>query len=346
MYKNAAPKYADDKNSIPLSLQKDSALFSKLTVAAYSESSWKSLANAKKSFDDCCAETKLSNVWPLTETAVTSYIDWAFYKKKLNSSTIKSYVSNLCTIHKLKNMKVDAFYSFSVKTAIKGTENLNFSIGKKPTRKAMTLPLLKILGHEIAKKNWSENTKIVVWATMTIAFFGSFRIGELLSKSENAFNNTDNLLWSDVKILVDGSIRMKNKVPKNRNPSGDFIDIFPFPGPCCPVSALLLLRNNLPIIQKTPVFKFANGKLLTQKNLNSIIVECLSPHFGIRAKNFSGHSFRAGLPSALASCHSLATEDAIKKWGRWKSDSYLKYTKLNHAAKKEIFSIFCQALKK
>jgi hypothetical protein len=93
-----------------------------------------------------------------------------------------------------------------------------------------------------------------------------------------------------------------------------------------------------------PVFRFVSGKLLTKKMFNNILHELLEPRYGHRAREISGHSFRAGLPSALSSCHDLASEAAIKKWGRWKSDSYEKYTKLNHAAKREVFSLFAQAL--
>ena len=55
----------------------------------------------------------------------------------------------------------------------------------------MTLELLKILGHEIAKTDWPENSKQVLWCACTTAFFGSFRLGEILPKSEyNAIQYT------------------------------------------------------------------------------------------------------------------------------------------------------------
>ena len=210
----------------------------------------------------------------------------------------------------------------------------------------MTLPLLKILGHEISKKSWSADTKLVVWAAMCVAFFGSFRMGELLSKSSGSFNPSDTLLWENIRFLKDGSIQILNKIPKNRLKSEDVIDLFPFPGNCCPVTTLCALKAARPLEDKIPVFKFKSGKFLTQLSLNTIIVDCLSPHFGVKAKDYSGHSFRAGLPSALSSCQSLSTEAAIKKWGRWKSSSFQKYTRLNHSAKKEVFSLFSQALQK
>ena len=71
----------------------------------------------------------------------------------------------------------------------------------KGTRKVMSLPLLKILGNEIAKTTWDENSKQVVWSAFTLSFFGSFRMGEILPQQENTFSPLDTLLWSDVKFL-------------------------------------------------------------------------------------------------------------------------------------------------
>jgi hypothetical protein len=84
--------------------------------------------------------------------------------------------------------------------------------------------------------------------------------------------------------------------------------------------------------------------LLTLSQFNTILKNCLTPSIGSKANNFSGHSFRAALPSALASCQNLTSDAAIKKWGRWRSDAFEKYTRLNRQAKKEVFDLFKEAL--
>ena len=58
----------------------------------------------------------------------------------------------------------------------------------KESKKAMSLPLLKLLGHEIAKADWTPENKAVVWSACTTAFFGSLRMGEILAKSPSSFN--------------------------------------------------------------------------------------------------------------------------------------------------------------
>ncbi len=165
-----------------------------------------------------------------------------------------------------------------------------------------------------------------------------------MSHSELAFNSYDTLLWYDVKFLGDTSVKIHRKITKNKTPGGDVIDLFEFEGNCCPVASIKHLYDTLPHNLIDPVFRFDSGKLLTQKLFNETLYSCLHPIFGEKASNYSGHSFRAALPSALASCQSLSSEKAIKKWGRWKSNSFEKYTRLNHTAKREVFELFKSAL--
>ena len=95
----------------------------------------------------------------------------------------------------------------------------------------MTLPLLKLLGHEIAKSNWGENSKHTVWTAFIFAFFGSFRMGEILPQQEKSFSPRDTLLWGDKKFLEQNHILIHIKSPKSRLPQGEFVDIFSFSAP-------------------------------------------------------------------------------------------------------------------
>jgi hypothetical protein len=93
-----------------------------------------------------------------------------------------------------------------------------------------------------------------------------------------------------------------------------------------------------------PVFTFENGTFLTNQKLNAVIRFFLEKRIGKRAANYSCQSFRGGLPSALASKPSIENDGSIKKWGRWMSDAFERYTRLDHIAKKAIFEKFVNAL--
>jgi hypothetical protein len=195
------------------------------------------------------------------------------------------------------------------------------------------------LGHEIAESNWANESKIVVWAACCIAFFGSFRLGEILPDKNS--NSPELLTWNRVHFTDSGSAIVNIRFPKaNKKPQGDFVDIFKISN-CsyCPYSALLKLAtvSTSNITSNAQVFSSPNGTPFTAKNFVISIKGLLGKHIGSNALQLSGHSFRAAIPAALASNPNLATDHEIMIWGRWSSDSYKSYTRLKHEAKLAIF---------
>ena len=100
--------------------------------------------------------------------------------------------------------------------------------------------------------------------------------------SDSNFDPLSCLLWKDVKFKKD-SIIIHVKIPKSRNPEGDFIDLFRFDeNSCCPVRALIGLKNHsaLSSFPDKPVFSFDSGKLRTPSKFNNLIRSLLGPHLG------------------------------------------------------------------
>jgi hypothetical protein len=50
------------------------------------------------------------------------------------------------------------------------------------------------------------------------------------------------------------------------------------------------------------------------------------------------------IKSALAKKPNVKNDRTIKKWGRWKSNAFERYTRLNHIAKKAMIEKFVKAL--
>jgi hypothetical protein len=267
-------------------------------------------------------------------------VNWALSIKKLSPDTVKVYLSDLKLAHKIRSVVPNFEDDFFIKAMLKGAKNISLyaNISKK-SKFVMSLPLLKIIGHEIAMSSWTNDSKIVFWSACCVAFFGSFRLGEILPRSDN---NIENLTWSRIKFTNMNSVVLNIRFPKViRNTSGDFVDLFKIENSSfCPYSALKSLAKirQPEIKQDRPVFQFANSRILSPKTFTSTMVSLLERHIGNSAKNFSGHSFRAAIPSALASSPSLASDSDIMLWGRWSSESYKAYVRLKHNARKEIFN--------
>ncbi len=143
---------------------------------------------------------------------------------------------------------------------IKGAENLSLyeSLAKR-ARLAMSYPLLKIIGHEIANSSWTTYGKKVFWTACCVAFFGSFRMGELLSQEETTYN-TETLSWDCVKFVSDDSAVIQIKFPKSsKGGSSHFVDIFrTSDSSTCPFTCLKSLHDSNPkaVVQIYPYFLF------------------------------------------------------------------------------------------
>ena len=149
------------------------------------------------------------------------------------------------------------------------------------------------------------------WAIATLAWHGSFRIHELLSRTASEYDQTETLLWKDLKtgkVNIDGKelrvITVHVDSPKlDRIGAGDKIQILETGTIMCPIKALYKYRTATNITEKDdlPVFRITATKCYTGRDMNKKLTELT----GSVTKHFKGavvrtHSFRAGLPSEMA----------------------------------------------
>ena len=318
-----------------------------LLSSAYADSSWNKILSARNCFDRFEHENfSVAKSWPISQDTVKLFVEWCIFKQHMTAGTVKSYVHCIGILHKLRNLDNSSCNSFITKLILRGAENLEFYKPKSSLdRRVMTIPLLRILGHEIAISDWSSHSKMVVWAAFCLGLFGSFTFGELLAKHERKYNPHETLLWRDIIFLNDNSIKILNKIPKTRKKDGEVISLFEFNYfNCCPIKALSKLKELSKSDENSPVFSFSNGSFLTSNKLNSLIQSMLSEKIGSEAEHYFCHSFRGALPSALAAIPNMDNDPAIMKWGRWDSVAFEKYVRLNHNAKRKLFAKFVMAL--
>jgi hypothetical protein len=195
--------------------------------ASRSTSTWSRLNSAVKNYQLFASIKGLSYAMPIPTPALRGYVNWALKDKKLSPATVRVYLSDLKNFQKLEDLPTSNFEDFFVSSMIKGAESLSLydSLAKR-VRLAMSYPLLKIIGHEIANSNWTTHSKKVFWTACCVAFFGSFRMGELLSQEETKYN-TEALTWDCVKFVSDDSAVIQIKFPKtSKSGSSQFVDIF------------------------------------------------------------------------------------------------------------------------
>jgi hypothetical protein len=209
-------------------------------------------------------------------------------------------------------------------------------------RKAMNLPALLVLGHKIGCNNWNPISKQIVWTACTVAFFTSVRMGEIVPQFSYTYDKKCTLLWKHVIDINNDEMLLKIPYTKTKGLLGENIDLFSFNDyDCCPVKALRSLRSLLKQEGKfctdSPVFTFGSGKFLTTSKINEVLKDLLSDIMDSESSKISCHSFRAAIPTSLANYPDKTYISDIKEWGRWNSDSYKLYTRLDRNKKKCLF---------
>jgi hypothetical protein len=290
--------------------------------------------------------------WPLSQEVIRGFAVWCIGSRKLQPSSVRTYISSLKFVHHLKGMSSEHLEKDkTLGLLLKGAAHhalLNTSISS--TRRVVTFPLLLTLGHRIAKSSWDPLSRQVIWTAACTAFFGSTRLGEILASEENDFSPASDLTWEDVRFTDSpDSILLRLKQPKSGE-NGEFVDLFQFSGyNCCPVAALRELRAQQieagTYHPSLPVFRFKSGANLTASHFNRALADLLSDNCLPGENTITCHSFRSGIPSTVSTFPELATSDLIKGWGRWKSECYTLYTRLQLSQRSNIFEQIAAALK-
>ena len=74
----------------------------------------------------------------------------------------------------------------------------------------MTKDILELIWRSLSAKNrrWFKYNKNLIWAVCLCSFHGEFRVGEILARTRQVFDNTKTLLGQDVER---GQERMEGK---------------------------------------------------------------------------------------------------------------------------------------
>ena len=322
-----------------------------LVYASLAKSSWAKYQCGWNAFFEYEKASRTSFTWPISREVMRGFAVYCIAEKKLKPSSTQTYISAVVCLHKIKGYPNYDAHDELVSTILKGATNLLMAAPVPWTnkRRVVTLPMLKHIGHKLATSGWSDTTQQCIWSTCLTAFFGSARMGELLAESESAFDPLSTLTWAHVQFRKDDSILLFLRMPKSGAKEGEYIDIFPFEGPCCPVRALerhYALQKSLGFGRPTdPVFTLPSGKYLTSAKLNNILRGLLSDIIDYKKDTVSCHSFRAGIPSTLSRFPELASSEDIKSWGRWSSSCYETYSRLRLDQKRKIFKKISKALR-
>ena len=187
----------------------------------------------------------------------------------------------------------------------------------------ITIQILARIHNTLSQQPGPES--VLVWAIAATAFFGFFRLGELLVESPAHFNPAISLAWGDVAVDSRTSPSMV-KLHLRRSKCDKFgkgVDIVVghTDTPLCPVMAIL---DYIKLRQDHPgaFFRMKDGTPTTKGWFIGKLRGILSS-IGLPQGDYAGHSFRIG---AATSAAIAGVEDSmIQALGRWQSAAFLQY---------------------
>jgi hypothetical protein len=256
---------------------------------------------------------------PVTESTLLLYVAYLF-DLGFKGSSIRVYISAIRSMHIYGGFEYPTDMirlQLSLKGAV--TESL------PPVRK---LPITySVLSKMVSTLRGRFDAKML-YAVMTLAFFGCFRASELCVTDGKIFDEDSNLSYSDLIM----NVKEKNlcvflkKSKSDVNSQGVSIFIGCSGTKVCAYCRMLdylLYRSSIhPKTEHSPLFVNEFGDPLRKDYFVSTTRMALSLA-GFNPAKFSGHSYRAG--AATTAGDRGFEEWELKMMGRWKSSAYNLY---------------------
>ena len=219
------------------------------------------------------------------------------------------------------------FNAFHVSASLKGLK----AQLSRPVRQKLPFTvnhLLKFYNY----LNLSLVKHLSCWCAMLVAFFGCFRLSNLVPASCNKFDPLKHLRRGDVKF-EDNIVLIFYKWSKTNQNCRKVAWI-----PICSVSDQRFnVKLNLEKLfamckasENAPLFIYDNNMFHTRHSLVSLLDNCLS-NVNLSPSNYSWHSFRRG--SAVFAFELGLADSAVQLLGDWSSSAFNNYLEFSFLRK-------------
>ncbi|XP_077309871.1 integrase/recombinase xerD homolog [Lithobates pipiens] len=212
----------------------------------------------------------------------------------------------------------DLTKDFWVRQAVKGYRK---GCQIKDDRRPVSFELLGRICEKLRVVCSSGYEVVLFRAAFILAFFGAFRIGELVSPSKRGRGG---LFVEEVACLTDRVTMKVRRSKTDQDGKGKEVVVFAIPG-ChlCPVLVLREFLNCRPALLG-PLLLHERGEFLSRFQFITVFRKCLLA-LGLGGEKFSSHSFRIG--AATEAVRWRFDEESVKRIGRWESRRFRSYVR-------------------
>ncbi len=301
-------------------------LFQEYVQAGLAQSTHRTYDAAMRHFTQFCLNYSIQAPFPVHEHLLCYFATY-LAKKNLAPQTIKTYLAAVRNAQIAMGLPDPRDQSSMplLKRVQAGISRIRLQAGK--STKLTRLPITFRILQQICKA-WASSRnpdRVLLCAVATTAFFGFFRLGELLPTSQSAWKATTDLAWGDVAVDDLQSPRMIQVHLKQSKCDQSGIGADVVLGTTgvnvCPVGAVTqYLHTRGP--DAGPFFVDHAGQMATkawfvQQVRKALLVLNLPAHL------YAGHSFRIG--AATSAALSGVQDSLIQTLLRWHSAAFLRY---------------------
>ena len=213
-----------------------------------------------------------------------------------------------------------------LKSISNGMKRWQKIVGKLNTKNRLPITPVILFG---IKQQWahraSEYDIIMYWAVVCMAFFGFFRLGEIILPTEESYNPCLHISAGDVRLdnTADPSVIQIHLKRSKTDQYGHRTMVYlgRSSNALCPIaaiSAFMVVRGASP----GPFFMKQDGTPLSKQTVIKQVQKAISA-MGVNPEAYTGHSFRIG--AATAAAHHGLQDSTIQMLGRWTSDAFRAY---------------------
>lgn len=207
---------------------------------------------------------------------------------------------------------------FLVRQAIKGYRRSRKS---QDTRRPLTFNNLRVVSDQLGTVCASAYEVLLFRAAFSLAFFGAFRIGELVTPSRKV---SGGMGVQDVKVTGFSLEVWLRRSKTDQVGKGVKVQLYRMPdSPVCPVSAIREFLGQRPL-REGSLLIHNDGSPLTKFQFVAVFKKCLKAG-GLDGTQYASHSFRIGAATEAAQCG--LDEAPVKRIGRWESRRFRTYVR-------------------
>ena len=150
----------------------------------------------------CKVEKNVNLDLPFDTQKTLTFVSYLLFDRKVKAKTCDKYLSGVRMYHLSKGHDVPVLRPAIISLILRGKEHwddIENKMSNKKQRIPVTISVMKLLKRRLRKIDWTNSKKMLVWAVCCLAWNGSFRIHEILSKSKLEYDPLCTLLNKDVK---------------------------------------------------------------------------------------------------------------------------------------------------